>query len=796
MATAVPEVLADPIGVTVNLVTSIEIGMDHRVVETAVTRVAGGRAKRRKLAQALTGRPTVLTDGRSPAPRVVGDLLIALVSAGAATISPPLCAQCGKALRTLQRRGEHWYCGACGPLREPCVACARTKPVHSRDRDGRPRCDKCPLQDSEDPVDIVIGVVAIIDPALSPQAVADAVRTAVPAAGRRHQLAWTVQERPELLTGAGAEAAVPSVLRLIDALCDAGATGVVRPPCPHCGRVIPLVKPRDGVRLCRTCVAKSRAEPCFGCGRVGEAATRDEHGRALCPNCLVSAPANLEVCLNCGRRRVVNTRTPHGPLCSTCPALPTSVCSICAQQRPCGTSRLTGLPWCPSCQRQSALCAGCGRLEPVRSGTLTEPFCQGCTPAVFPDCTACETSPQPGSCPDCRLELRLRELLTGPDGTIHPALRPLKQALAATDPPGTALRWLAKQPVATVLAAIAAGRRELSHAELDDLHPSAVLTHLRSVLVATGTLPARDEQMARLERFLRDLLATRTDPDQRQILHRYANWHLLRRLRSRNNGRPATQQQYAVVHQHTRAAIILLDWLTGQHLTLATCGQGDLERWLSGSDASHRYQAGHFIRWAANQRLTTLSFPATRWHGPTRILDDQARWDAARDLLHDDTLAARDRVAGLLVLLYAQPVARISRLTTDQVTIDNATVTIRLGTAPIDLPEPLAALTRQLLTGKRGHATTGAGLPSPWLFPGGQPGRPISATHLGLRLKDLGIQPGPARSTALFQLATELPAALLARMLGIHIDVAVAWQRASAGDWATYAADVSRRPPH
>jgi len=37
------------------------------------------------------------------------------------------------------------------------------------------------------------------------------------------------------------------------------------------------------------------------------------------------------------------------------------------------------------------------------------------------------------------------------------------------------------------------------------------------------------------------------------------------------------------------------------------------------------------------------------------------------------------------------------------------------------------------------------------------------------------------------------PAALLARMLGIHIDVAVAWQHASTGDWMTYAADVSRR---
>ncbi|MDT4995902.1 MAG: hypothetical protein QOH97_5794 [Actinoplanes sp.] len=793
MATAVSEVLADPIGVTVDLVTGIEAGMDRRLVETVVTRVAGGRAKRRKLAQAVTGRPAVLADGRSPAPRVVADLLIALVAAGAVTISPPLCAECGKALRTLQRRGEHWYCGACGPLREPCVACARTKPVHSRDRDGRPRCDKCPLQDIGDPVDIVIGVVAVIDPALPPQAVAAAVRAAVPAAGRRHQLAWTVQRRPELLTGSGAEAAVPSVLRLIDALCDAGANNVVRPPCPHCGRVIALVKPRGGVRLCRTCVAKSRAEPCFGCGRVCEPATRDEHGRALCPNCLVSDPANLEVCVSCGRRRVVNTRTPHGPLCSACPPLPTSVCSICAQQRPCGTSRLTGLPWCPPCQRQSARCVRCGRSEPVRSGTLTEPICQSCTVAVFPDCAACQSSPQPGQCPNCRLELRLRELFTGPDGATHPALHPLKQALTATDPPGTALRWLAKQPVATVLFDIAAGRRELTHAELDELHPNGIVAHLRSVMVATGTLPARDEQMARLERFLRDILATRTDSDQRQILHRYTNWHLLRRLRRRNNGQPATHQQYAVVHQHTRAATVLLDWLTGQHLTLASCGQGDLDRWLSGTEASHRYQAGHFVRWAANQRLTTLSFPATRWYGPTRALDDQARWDATRRLLHDDTLAARDRLAGLLVLLYAQPVARISRLTTDRVTADDTTVRIRLGTAPIALPEPVAELTRQLLTGKRGHATTGAGRPSPWLFPGGQPGRSISAAQLGQRLKDLGIQPGPARSTALFQLATELPAAILARMLGIHIDVAVAWQHASAGDWGTYAADVSRR---
>ncbi len=61
------------------------------------------------------------------------------------------------------------------------------------------------------------------------------------------------------------------------------------------------------------------------------------------------------------------------------------------------------------------------------------------------------------------------------------------------------------------------------------------------------------------------------------------------------------------------------------------------------------------------------------------------------------------------------------------------------------------------------------------------------------RLSQLGLQPAQSRSTALFDLATQLPAAVLARMLGIHIGVAVAWQGASSGDWTGYAAQVSRR---
>jgi hypothetical protein len=84
---------------------------------------------------------------------------------------------------------------------------------------------------------------------------------------------------------------------------------------------------------------------------------------------------------------------------------------------------------------------------------------------------------------------------------------------------------------------------------------------------------------------------------------------------------------------------------------------------------------------------------------------------------------------------------------------------------------PLASLVRHVAATRRGHATIGDPVASLWLFPGGHPGRPISACRLAERLRELGIQSGQSRSTALFQLATDLPA----NMLGINITVAVAW---------------------
>lgn len=153
---------------------------------------------------------------------------------------------------------------------------------------------------------------------------------------------------------------------------------------------------------------------------------------------------------------------------------------------------------------------------------------------------------------------------------------------------------------------------------------------------------------------------------------------------------------------------------------------------------------------------------------------------------------SEDRLAGLLLLLYAQWPAVISRLAVDQIEETDGAVRLRLGAVPVDQPGPVAELALQQVAVLRSHAAL-ALTDSPWLFPGGRPGRPISVWAMGKRLRKLGIRLAETRSTALFQLATELPATVLARTLGIDITVAVTWQRAAAGDWAAYAAEVSRR---
>ena len=161
-------------------------------------------------------------------------------------------------------------------------------------------------------------------------------------------------------------------------------------------------------------------------------------------------------------------------------------------------------------------------------------------------------------------------------------------------------------------------------------------------------------------------------------------------------------------------------------------------------------------------------------------------------LLHDDTLDTTDRVAGCFVLLFGQHQSRIATMTTDQVSHHDGSVHVCFGQHQLPVPEPLGALLLTLVRHGRTHVGVGSPPTSPWLFPGGLPGRPITAARLADRLRALGIPTQPARRAALIDLAAKLPAAVLADLLNLHPTTAVRWMREAGGDWSRYAADIAR----
>ena len=323
-----------------------------------------------------------------------------------------------------------------------CSACGREAVITSRDRHGQPRCGQCPDRDERDPLAVLAASVTAVDPSLTADAIGAAAHRVFSKPAHLQKLARVIEEDPGQLAGGGARAPIGGVLRLIDELGQAGARDIIRP---------------------------------------------------ACGSCLVSDPANHEECAGFGRLRPVNVRTPDGPLCPACRPWEVLTCSICGQHAPCVISKATGKPWCRACKQRWARCARCGTMAPVRGGTAGAPLCSTCAvpgAEFWRSCPGCgqEGRIAPGRCKSCRLRERLLCLLAGPDGTISTGLQGLYDSLAGYERPSTVLTWLGK-PAAVVLRELGAGQRPLTHAALDELSDGKPLRHLRTILVATGTLP-------------------------------------------------------------------------------------------------------------------------------------------------------------------------------------------------------------------------------------------------------------------------------------------------------------------
>jgi hypothetical protein len=824
--------LTAPGTVIAELVRDAEPALASAVIAAAITVAAPSRAQQRRLAGALSGDPGLLTSGRPEGPPQVELLIRALKDSGAANLVLPGCARCGQARRLVQCDGSRRICSACDRARrgaaEPCAVCRNSGQVAARDQHGRPRCPRCLPYGTADPVAQIAAHVGRIDPGLEHQAVARLIHEAVPRPSQRHQVLWELDRQPGLLTGEGADGS-PRVIALIDALLAAGAAGVLAPACPSCGRAARLSYRRGEQRCCRRCYDKDQLQVCSRCRKSTMVASRTADGQPVCSGCFRQDPANHEQCDGCGRTALAGHRDDGRAWCRACYRGPVATCSLCGREKPChmtsaGTPRCEhcsrlmrrapcarcchsravstrtadGQPLCGNCSRARVPCTACGNTRTIAHRLPAGPLCSTCYrkhPASFQPCTECGTTEHlyhHGLCTGCACRQHLLGLLSHDQGGLHPHAEAIYHVLAAADP-ASIFEWLARSTARAVLAEISRATAPPGHADLDQHLPSRAVHHLRKVLVAGGILPARDERLAGLERWAVQQAARVEDPAERRIVRSFATWHHLRRLRAESQRNYITAEQADFMHNEVRAALKLITWLRENGGNLAACTQHDIDTWLAdGPGTCHHARA--FVLWTSRRGHTRdLDVPQHLRNETLTQIEDGRRWALVRSLLHDDSHAIEDRVAGLLVLLYGQPLARIARLTRQQVTQNPRQVQLLLGTVPIDLPGPLDELVRQLLARTHGHAAVARASDQPWAFPGGAPGHPLSTAQLKVRLARLGIHGRSGRNTALMDLAAKLPPVALARLLGINISTAGAWAERAAGSPATYAAKVSRR---
>jgi hypothetical protein len=332
----------------------------------------------------------------------------------------------------------------------------------------------------------------------------------------------------------------------------------------------------------------------------------------------------------------------------------------------------------------------------------------------------------------------------------------------------------------------------LTHDLLDTCPASGSREHLRAMLADAGLLPARPERLARIERWLEELLAGQP-AGRTRLLRAFATWHVLRRARRRARGGDLSTSADSGARTRIRVALELTCWLAAHQRDLASATQADIDHWIT----AHPTRAPHaraFLAWARDHRLAgDVRIPARPGTRPGQALPDRERWRVLERCLHDHTLPIADRVAGALVLLYGQPLSHVVRLDAAAVQHRSGNVYLSLGSCAIRLPSELAPLTGQLAARARARPISAAG--RQWLFPGLRPGEHLRPAALGARLRRLGPGHRTARNSALIALAAELPAPVLASLTGLHQNTAVRWTQYAEADWAAYlAARAQTRP--
>lgn len=431
-------------------------------------------------------------------------------------------------------------------------------------------------------------------------------------------------------------------------------------------------------------------------------------------------------------------------------------------------------------------CSACGKPDRILDENQACKWCRRYNRRQCADCgrtnTVLRTIGAAQFCDHCTLRRTLDQIIPGEPAGQLALLRP---AFLAAEP-ATTRRWLVRTQ--DLLASLDQGHISLDHATLDTLPHRATIGHLRALLITAAILPPDPTgPIRRLENSFDQLLADLDQPHRRTTA-RWIRWQVLPPLRQRATQGLDLTNSVANARNKIERTVAFLTALQARDRSLDSITQHDIDTWFAGPGAA-RWNARPFLVWAQERKHLPglLDLPAGYSGTRTPPADAEERWATATKLLTDDTLDPADRVAGLLVVLYAQRLSRIITLTRSDITITGDTIQLRLGPDPLDLPEPLASLIQTLPVKRR--EGTAENLPNPWLFASSRAGTHVNAVNLGSRLRRIGIEPRRMRLAAAEQLSREIPPAMLSGVLGLRTATIAQQTSQSGGNWANYIAD-------
>ena len=445
--------------------------------------------------------------------------------------------------------------------------------------------------------------------------------------------------------------------------------------CSQCGRLDrPVARLDDETVVCQRCW-KRPERPCIACGQVKPTAVVDDDG-AYCHPCYSKFRRPRRTCGRCGKlRHIARNATEDQPdLCHGCYRGPEMTCSICDRVRPC-KGYTKGKPICQACYRRPThTCCRCGKQRGINAHWPMGPVCDRCYDTVLrspAECGRCRTF-QPliardeegaGICGPCagfvhrlhmpplrtdRIPLRARRLriLCARQQGPPPAHRSRRRSLRSNScqcptpshrPTARSNRSTGSREAPTHGCSANSSPKDARQPRaLDELPPNRNVHYIRQMMVQTGVLPERHEDLERLPAWLDHHLLDKPT-EHANLIRPYLHWFLLRRARRRAVTRNSRPQQAATYAAASSSPSISWTGSTATESRWINCGKTTSTAGSAKQNTQRRQLARYFLKWTHQRGLSRkLVVPTIPRQQPAELLDDDERWQLLQRCLTDD----------------------------------------------------------------------------------------------------------------------------------------------------------------